>query len=183
MIEAKINDQTYNVPECWDDLTYSIAIGVYVAHHAGAEESEIISKSCLIPMDVLYSVSERSVKELAGRLEFLSDLTIFDKIEPKEEYKDFDYGSITYGKAEKCRQLVDEKKTMFENVVPMFKELFDVDLTNEPFAEWIGTVNFFLNQWFRFTLGSRLSAKVDTLMSKNSPESEGLTSSGPLVLT
>lgn len=183
MISATINNKIYYIPEKWEDMLYRDAVAVFVAYHNQLEDVEVISRACLVPVDVLNNCETKSIKALMRRIAFINDLRIFESKDVKPEYKDFDYGSLKYGKSEQVRQLMDSNKTMYENAPAMFKFLFDVDVNDKPFTEWIGTVNFFLNTWFSSSIASDLYKKVSTLTNRSKPESGGLSDSEPLVLT
>lgn len=183
MKQAGLNGKTYYIPERWEDLTYYQATNFFISLNAGDNEATIISKLTAIPYDEIMNMSVNSVNLLADKISFCNDLKIFESQEVKEEYKDFDFGSLPYGKTEAIRQKVDTLKSMYEQAPTMFKDLFNLDITDEPFTEWIGTVNFFLSKWYRFIILMPTCQAVSTRMNKNKQVSEGSTDSEVLQLT
>lgn len=185
MIEVKIEDNIYLCPENWEDLTCSIGIEYYNAKINNADKSDLITILTGIPGDKIYQLSTKSIDQLFILLSFTNDESVFFNEEPKDEYKNFDYGSLQYKKTERVRQLIDVKKSLFGNSIPVFKYLFDIDLTEEPLVEWVGTLNFFLNKWIDYMANLNTYPEMKEIIHKYRRASE--TSKGsdhsPLVLS
>lgn len=162
MIELKIQDKKFLCPESWDDVTCSVGINYFNAKLNKADKSDLISILTGIPIETLGQLSVRSVEVIISKLMFAEDESVFFEDKPKEEYKDFDYGSLKYKQTERVRQIIDIKKSLFGNSIPVFKYIFDIDLEEEPLVEWVGTLNFFLNSWIDFMAQSSDTSKEAT---------------------
>lgn len=143
MRKANIESNVYLIPQSWDDLMYTDAVKYYLAKCNDANPNEIITLLTGISEEILLNLSTNSVDKLFDELSFVNDESIFEDTNVKDEYKDFDFGSLKYRESEKVKQLIDYKKSLIENAPVLFDYLFKVDLDKEPFTEWIGTVNFF----------------------------------------
>ena len=143
MQQIKINNIVYNIPISWNDLTYIQAVNVIKnINDKGKQLSEISG----IPYELILKLEDQQAAILFDLISFTENLEVFDSTDVKPDYESFDFGSIEYGVAEKCRQTMKDGKTGIEVVIDIIKILKGVDITNEPFLDWIGTANFFLSK-------------------------------------
>lgn len=167
MQQIKINNVEYNIPITWDDLTYKQAIGVIKnVDDKGKQLSEITG----IPYELILSLADQQASILFELISFTENLEVFDNDIVKDDYKDFDFGSIEYGIAEKCRQHMKTGLTGFEVVIDIIKTLKGVDITNEPFMEWIGTANFFLSKSITSMIATPSLTKLQLHLNSNKLE-------------
>lgn len=183
MRKANIESNVYLIPQSWDDLMYTDAVKYYLAKCNDANPNEIITLLTGISEEILLNLSTNSVDKLFDELSFVNDESIFEDTNVKDEYKDFDFGSLKYRESEKVKQLIDYKKSLIENAPVLFDYLFKVDLDKEPFTEWIGTVNFFLNKWVDSMMSSSIYQSMSRMPSKYKQELTGSTDSEVLQLT
>lgn len=183
MRKANIGENVYLIPQSWEDLMYTDAVNFYLAMCRDANPHEIITLLTGISNEILFNLSTNSVDRLYAELSFINDASIFEDTNVKDEYKDFDFGSLKYRETEKVKQLIDYNKSLIENAPVLFDYLFKVDLSKEPFTEWIGTVNFFLNKWVDSMMNSHISEKANRMPSKFKQELTGSTDLEVLQLT
>jgi len=79
-------------------------------------------------------------------ISFTENLEVFESDTVLDEFKDFDFGNIEYGKAEKVKQLMSRDASGFEVSADAIKYLMNKDINEMPFLEVIGTANFFLSK-------------------------------------
>jgi len=145
MIKADIKGKEYEIPTSWADVPYIKAIEVIKIKEPDLALCKLIG----IEIRELNSLQNNSVAILYNCVQFISDVSIMESNEPKEKYKDFDYGSKSYGDTEKVRNIISQNsdKNFLDLAPEIIKHLTGDDISNEPFSEVIGTVGFFLNQW------------------------------------
>lgn len=180
MIKAKIKDTEYDIPTMWADVSYSRTVDVINTK----EPDEALCKLIGLDMETLNSLSNKSVAMLYNAVKFIGDKSIMDSNEPKEKYKDFDYGSKSYGDTEKVRTIISQNsnKSFLDLAPEIIKHLTGDDISNEPFSEVIGSVGFFLNQWINFTSNTMNSMKVHERKEKSKQELKPSTDSEASVL-
>lgn len=183
MRKALTNNVEYFIPQSWEDLTYDQAIKYYLARVNTIPANESLFLLTGIPPEVIDSLSENSVSKLFDELVFTNDESIYDRQDPKPEYKDLDYGSLPYGKTEKIRQMSSESTAAIDVMPDVIKLIYGIDMRYESFTEWIGTANFFLNKWLSFTIHSSIYQMEIIQANKNKLELEGSKDSETLVLT
>ncbi len=181
MIKAEIKGIVYNVPTTWYDVPYKTAIEVI-------RQKEPDNALCLligIDLDTLNSLQNKSVATIYNCVSFIEDNSIMEKNDVLEKYKTFDYGSLPYGDTEKVRQYIsNNKECNFLELAPeVIKMLTGDDISEEPFAEIIGTVDFFLRQWIVSTASMMNSTKAVEMKNQSWQELKGLTDSEVSVLT
>jgi hypothetical protein len=145
MIKADIKGTEYDIPTSWADVPYIKAVEVIKIKEPDLALCKLIG----IEIEELNSLQNKSVAILYNCVQFISDVSIMESNEPKEKYKDFDYGSKSYGDTEKVRNIISQNsdKNFLDLAPEIIKHLTGDDISNEPFSEVIGTVGFFLNQW------------------------------------
>lgn len=181
MIKAEIKGIVYNVPTTWYDVPYKTAIKVI-------KEKEPDNALCLligIDLETLNSLQNKSVATLYNCVNFIEDVSIMENTDVLEKYKSIDYGSLPYGDTEKVRQYIsNNKESNFLDLAPeVIKMLTGDDISEEPFAEIIGTVDFFLKQWIVSTASTMNLTKVAEMKKASGQELKGLTDSEASVLT
>lgn len=160
-----INGTPYNIPLSWDDeVTYKQAIDVIKNVDDKAFQLNILSG---IPLDSINRMPDFQVAKLFELISFTENLEVFDSVEVLDKYKEFDFGSIEYGGAEKVRKILNTNSSGFEVAIGIIKELVNFDITNEPFLKVIGTANFFLSKSIISTIASVNLTKVNELLNKN----------------
>ena len=138
-----INQVSYNIPVSWDEVTYSQSIGVIKnVNDKGLQLTSLTG----IPIEIINKLEDRQAQLLFELISFTENLEVFDSDNVLDEYKDFDFGSISYGDAESCRNVMKTEQTGFESIIPIMKILFQIDISDRKFLEIIGTVNFFLSK-------------------------------------
>lgn len=181
MIKANIKGTEYEIPTTWYDVPYSKAIEVIKTK----EPDEALCKLIGIELEILNSLQNNSVATLYNCVKFISDVSIMENNEPLEKYKDFDYGSKSYGDTEKVRTIISQNsdKSFLDLAPEIIKYLTGDDISNEPFAEVIGTVGFFLKQWMVSISSTMNSMKAEGMTNNLGLESKGLTDLEASVLT
>lgn len=181
MIKAEIKGIIYDVPTTWYDVTYTKAIKIIKMEEIDDVACELIG----IDKETLNSLQNSSVNILFNCIDFIKDVSIFKSEEPDEKYKNFDYGSLSYGDTEKVRKIINsnEDKTFLELAPEIVKVLTGEDISEQPFAKTIGNVGFFLTQWIASTSSIMNSPKAIEMKSKLEQELKGLTDSEASVLT
>ena len=180
MIQAEIKGIMYDVPTSWYDVPYKTAIKVI-------KEKEPDNALCLligIDLDTLNSLQNKSVATLYNCVSFVEDISIMENTDVLEKYKSVDYGSLPYGDTEKVRQYIsNNKESSFLDLAPeVIKILTGDDINELPFAEIIGTVDFFLKQWMVSTASTMSLTKVAEMKKASGQELKGLTDSEASVL-
>ena len=91
-----------------------------------------------------------------------ADLPYYENTDVLEKYKSIDYGSLPYGDTEKVRQYISNNKesNFLDLATEVIKMLTGDDISEQPFAEIIGTVDFFLKQWIVSTASTMNLTKV-----------------------
>jgi len=102
---------------------------------------------------------------------FVDRLDVFESDEVKEDYKDFDFGSIDYGTEQSIKNSVKEDANGFEVAAEMIRICKGVDIKEQPFLEWIGTANFFLSNLISSIYVLPSLEKINQIMSKLKPGS------------
>ena len=99
-----------------------------------------------IPMQLIDTMPNNKAHLLFDIISFTENLEVFESDKVLDEFKDFDFGNIEYGKAEKVKQLMSKEATGFEVSADAIKYLMNIDINEMPFLEVIGTANFFLSK-------------------------------------
>lgn len=141
MHEIKINQTSYDVKTSWGELDYQTGVNIIKDYQ---DKTKVLSHVSGIPIDVINKISDIDVSKLFGLISFTEDLSVFENITPKEEYKDFKFKAIEYGEAEYCRKIMNSGVSGYEAVVKIIERLKKVDISKQPLTEVIGTANFFL---------------------------------------
>ena len=144
MIKAEIKGIMYDIPTTWYDVPYKTAIEV-------VKEKEPDNALCLligIDLETLNSLQSKSVATLYNCVSFIEDISIMENNDVLEKYQSFDYGTMPYGDTEKVRQYISKNndKSFLDLAPEVIKLLTGDDISEEPFAKIIGSVDFFLNQ-------------------------------------
>lgn len=139
---VNINHVPYNIPISWDELNYTQAVNVIKNVNDKAEQLKAVSG---IDVDIIESLNDQQAQSLFAIISFTEDLSPFESSEVAERFKDFDFGSVSYGLAEKVRKALDKDVTGFEAAIDIIKILKDEDISTAPFLDVIGSANFFLN--------------------------------------
>lgn len=167
MQTISINKIQYQVPVSWYEVTYIQAVNVIKNIDEKDKQLNALSN---IPIDIINLMPDLQVQQLFSLISFTENLEVFNDTKVKDEYKDFDFGNLEFGVAEKIRQVLNSKESGFETAIDVIKHLKDYDITNEPFLEVIGTANFFLSKSLIFTIIMPNSQKLNTAMSKSKQE-------------
>lgn len=181
MIQAEIKGIVYNVPTTWYDVPYKTAIEV-------VKEKQPDNALCLligIDLETLNSLQSKSVATLYNCVSFIEDISIMENNDVLEKYQSFDYGSMPYGDTEKVRQYISKNndKSFLDLAPEVIKLLTGDDISEEPFAKIIGSVDFFLKQWMVSTASTMNLTKVAEMKKASWQELKDSTSSEALVLT
>jgi hypothetical protein len=181
MIQADIKGIIYNVPTTWYDVPYKTAIEVI-------RQKEPDNALCLligIDLETLNSLQSKSVATLYNCVAFIEDISIMENTEVLEKYKSVDYGSLPYGDTEKVRQYISKNndKSFLDLATEVIKMITGDDISEEPFAKIIGSVDFFLKQWMVSTASTMSLMKVAEMKKASGQELKGLTDSEASVLT
>jgi hypothetical protein len=181
MIQAEIKGIVYNVPTTWYDVPYKTAIEVI-------RQKEPDNALCLligIDLETLNSLQSKSVATLYNCVSFVEDISIMENTDVLEKYQSVDYGSLPYGDTEKVRQYISKNndKSFLDLAPEVIKLLTGDDISEEPFAKIIGSVDFFLKQWMVSTASTMSLTKVAEMKKASGQELKGLTDSEASVLT
>ena len=181
MIQAEIKGIVYNVPTTWYDVPYKTAIEVI-------RQKEPDNALCLligIDLETLNSLQSKSVATLYNCVGFIEDISIMENNDVLEKYQSFDYGSMPYGDTEKVRQYISKNndKSFLDLATEVIKLLTGDDISEEPFAKIIGSVDFFLKQWMVSTASTMNLTKVAEMKNQSGQGLKGLTDSEVSVLT
>jgi hypothetical protein len=92
---------------------------------------------------------------------------------------------MPYGDTEKVRQYISKNndKSFLDLAPEVIKMLTGDDISEEPFAKIIGSVDFFLKQWMVSTASTMSLTKVAEMKKASGQELKDLTDSEASVLT
>lgn len=141
MQEITINNVKYQIPISWDEIKYS-QVGDIIKDYN--DKTLLLSHICGIPVEVINKIADRDISKLFGVISFTEDLSIFENVTPKEEFKDFKFKNIEYGEAEFCRKIMKAGVSGYDAVSKIINRLVKYDINDKPVTEVIGTANFFL---------------------------------------
>lgn len=129
-----------NVPESWEEVTYSQAVKLFNIE----DEVQLINVLC--NTDKAEEIKFNDVEEILQCLKFVDDMSIFTDEQPMAKYMDFDFGGQSFKTVKDVESIFKENKDKraFDIMPLILKRLINVDISNEPVKEWIGTANFFL---------------------------------------
>lgn len=129
-----------NVPESWEEVTYSQAVKLFNIE----DEVQLINVLC--NTDKAEEIKFNEVEEILQCLKFVDDMSIFTDEQPMAKYMDFDFGGQSFKTVKDVESIFKENKDKraFDIMPLILKRLINVDISNEPVKEWIGTANFFL---------------------------------------
>jgi len=143
MHTIKIKEREYNIPLSWDDVTYELAAKALSVYD---DKTKILSTLTEIPVEIIDNMIDADVSKLFELISFHEDLEVFKSTDVLEQFKDFDFGSLSYGMAEKCRQIMNSNESGYLTAVSLIRNLVDFDVAKLPLPKVIGTVNFFLHK-------------------------------------
>lgn len=143
MQQVTINNEVYEVPISWSELNYWQACQVIKLVGDKGKQLSMLAK---IPMQLIDTMPNNQAHLLFDIISFTENLEVFESDKVLDEFKDFDFGNIEYGKAEKIKQLMSKEATGFEVSADAIKYLMNIDINEMPFLEVIGTANFFLSK-------------------------------------
>lgn len=141
MQEITINNIKYQIPIGWDEIKYNQVSNIIKDYD---DKTLLLSHVTGIPVDVINKILDTDISKLFGLISFVDDLSVFENITPKEEYKDFKYSKIEYGEAEFCRKVMESGVSGYDAVAKIINRLVKYDINDKPVTEVIGTANFFL---------------------------------------
>lgn len=159
-----INEVQYSIPVSWDEVTYKQAVGVIKNVDDKGNQLSILSG---ISVDIINKLSDANAQILFELVAFTENLEVFDSVEVLDEYKSFDFGAISYGDAEACRNVMKTEQTGFEAIIPILNILFKIDISDRKFLEVIGTVNFFLSKSISSLIVTPSLTKITQHLSSN----------------
>ena len=143
MQQVKINNEVYEIPISWSELNYWQACQVI---NLVGDKGKQLSMLAKIPMQLIDIMPNDKAHLLFDIISFTENLEVFESEVILDEFKDFDFGSIEYGKAEKVKQLMSRDASGYEVSADSIKYLTGKDINEMPFSEVIGTANFFLSK-------------------------------------
>ena len=143
MQQVTINGDIYEIPISWSELNYWQACQVI---NLVGDKGKQLSMLAKIPMQLIDIMPNDKAHLLFDIISFTENLEVFESDKVLDEFKDFDFGNIEYGKAEKVKQLMSKEATGFEVSADAIKYLMNIDINEMPFLEVIGTANFFLSK-------------------------------------
>lgn len=167
MHTIKINNIDYNIPMSWNELTYSQAIKVVEHVNDKGKQLEAVTN---IPIEIIDKLIDQQVQVLFSLISFTENLEVFESDTILEWAKDFDFGSISYGDAETCRKMLASEKNGWEAIIPLIKHLKQIDISEMPFLEVIGTANFFLTKSIVFMIVTPSLTKFKQVMNSSKLE-------------
>lgn len=159
-----INHIKYEIPLGWDEVNFYQATQVIKNVNDKGKQLEALSG---IENWMIDKFTDFQVSKLFALISFTENLEVFNSVDVKEEYKNFDFGSIEYGKAEYCRKAMIESDSGFESVILIMQKLINKDISKEPFLEWIGTANFFLSKSISSMIAIPNLAKMESAKNKS----------------
>jgi hypothetical protein len=183
MIKVIIKGKEYDVPVSWNEVPYVKGVEV-IELMKQEKQDDILCLLIGIDIETLHSLKAHSVAQLFSLTEFYLDLALLDNNEPKDKYKDINYGSLPYGETEAIKIIISNGKDKdFMQLAPdVLKKITGDDISNEPFSEVIGSVGFFLNQWIAFTKDLQNLTKAKQTSEANLQGLNDLNDSGVLEL-
>jgi len=143
MQQVTINGDIYEIPISWSELNYWQACQVI---NLVGDKGKQLSMLAKIPMQLIDIMPNDKAHLLFDIISFTENLEVFESDTVLDEFKDFDFGNIEYGKAEKVKQLMSRDASGFEVSADAIKYLMNKDINEMPFLEVIGTANFFLSK-------------------------------------
>lgn len=143
MQQVTINGDIYEIPISWSELNYWQACQVI---NLVGDKGKQLSMLAKIPMQLIDIMPNDKAHLLFDIISFTENLEVFESDTVLDEFKDFDFGNIEYGKAEKVKQLMSREASGFEVSADAIKYLMNKDINEMPFIEVIGTANFFLSK-------------------------------------
>ena len=143
MQQVTINGDIYEIPISWSELNYWQACQVI---NLVGDKGKQLSMLAKIPMQLIDIMPNDKAHLLFDIISFTENLEVFESDTVLDEFKDFDFGNIEYGKAEKVKQLMSREASGFEVSADAIKYLMNKDINEMPFLEVIGTANFFLSK-------------------------------------
>lgn len=164
MQPVTINHIKFQIPISWDEVTFAQA--VEVIKHVDHKDKQLTILSG-IEEYMINGMTDFQASKLFSLISFTENLEVFDSSDVKEEYKDFDFGSIEWGKADYCRKQLHDNNTGFEAVILIMQKLINKDISKELFLEWIGTANFFLSKSISSMITTPSLAKMDTALNRS----------------
>lgn len=163
MQQVTINNEVYEIPISWSELNYWQACQVIKLVDDKAKQLSMLAK---IPMQLIDIMPNNQAQILFDLISFTENLEVFNEGEVLDKYKDFDYGSLEYGKAEKCKAIMSKDITGYEATAEIIQYLFNEDINAMPFLEVIGSSSFFLSRLMSSILVSPSLEKVKVALSK-----------------
>jgi len=163
MQQVKINNDIYEIPISWSELNYWQACQVLKHLDDKGKQLSLLAK---IPMQLIEIMPNNQAQVLFDLISFTENLEVFNEGEVLDKYKDFDYGGLEYGKAEKCKQIMSKDISGYEATAEIIQYLFNEDINAMPFLEVIGSSSFFLSRLMASILVSPSLEKVKLAMSK-----------------
>jgi hypothetical protein len=167
MQQVKVNNEIYEVPISWSELNYWKACQVLNLVGDKGKQLALLSK---IPMQLIDIMPNNQIQIFFDLISFTENLEVFEGQEVLDEYKDFDFGSIEYGKAEAIKKIMAKDLSGFEVAAESIKFLYNKDINEMPFLEVIGTANFFLSKLLASIIVSPNLEKVKRAMNKSKLE-------------
>ncbi len=164
MQQVTINQIVYNIPISWSELNYWQGIQVIKNVNDKDIQLSILSK---IPTEIINALKDIQVQPLFELISFTENLDVFDSIDVLDEYKSFDFGAISYGDAESCRNIMKGELTGFEAVAGIMNQLLKIDINEMPFLDIIGTANFFLSKSISSMIVTPSLAKITQHLNSN----------------
>lgn len=163
MPKATINNIQYDIPVTWKDVKYGEASQVikYIGNKA-----QQLKELTGIPLDVLDKTNAKHVGQMFDLISFVDNLEVYEGQEVKEDYKDFDFGSLDYGTEQAVKKMFTSEDNGYEIAAKAIKIIKGIDINSEPFLEWIGTANFFLSKLIISIVVSPSLEKVSQAMNK-----------------
>lgn len=152
-----------SVPESWEEVTYNQALKMFDIQ----DEIELINVLC--NTEKAGEINFKEVEEILECLNFVDDMSIFTDEQPKAKYMDFDFGSQNFKTVKDIETIFkdNQDKRAFDIMPLIIKRLINVDISNEPVKEWIGTANFFLFKSLIFLSNLKDSRRVRRLQKKS----------------
>lgn len=164
MQKININNIEYNIPISWTDINYTQAVDII----ENFETKDIqLSKITGIPIEVIHALNDSQASILFNLISFTENLEVFENDMVIEEYKSFDFGSISYGKAEECRNFMKSEQNGFRVIIKIINALVGLDISDKPFLDYIGTANFFLTKSISSMITTPSLMKIQQHLSNN----------------
>lgn len=164
MQQVNINSVSYQVPISWSELTYKQGVSVIKNVDDKAKQLYEITG---IPLEIIDKLQDSQAHSLFSLISFTENLEVFDSENVLENLKDFDFGSISYGDAERCRAIMSSSDSGYDAVIDIIKILKQIDISEMSFLEAIGSANFFLSKSIISMIVSPNSMKLKEAMNKS----------------